>query len=728
MGWFDEQIKDRIRNDNESFSEGFERMANAVLGSRIAVAMQSSRVRTRDALSEIFKYYHAKPPVYSDMITDPAEQMEHVLRPAGIMHRVVYLEGDWWKDAAGAMIGSLKDGSGIVALLPKGVGGMAGYSYMDYTTGREVRLNRKTAQLLETEALCFYRPFPQRKMKMKDLLRFMLESRSQSDYVSEVAISLIVAVIGMIPVRITNIIYSTVVFSKEYMLLLSLFVFLFSVRVSQLLFTGVMELITDRKVEKVGNAVQTAAYMRLLSLPSDFFRNYSSGELAMYLDYLNELTKTLFRTVDGAVLTLVFSSVYIIQLFTYGSSIIFPCLVLLFIMLLSSLLSIYAFTRMEYTITTASAKENGVAYALISGIQKIKLSGSEKRAFSRWAFAYSDFLNENFNVPALYRSGKVVSACIGTIGTVVIFYYAVKTNMTVSDYFPFVNAFGLITGAFTGFDAVTHDIGLVLPILKLIRPIFDAVPDVSSERMTISRLSGSVELNNVTFRYDPAMQPVLDNLTLKIRSGQYTGIVGKTGCGKSTLVRILLGFETPDRGAVYYDGRDVAALDLKSLRRRIGVVLQDEKLFQGDVYSNITISAPGATLDDAWEAARLAGIAEDIEKMPMGMHTIISEGSGGISGGQRQRILIARALVMKPRLIIFDEATSALDNVTQKIVTESLEKLKCTRIIVAHRLSTIRNCDRILVLDKGKIVEEGNYEQLMEKGGLFKELVTRQIA
>ena len=242
----------------------------------------------------------------------------------------------------------------------------------------------------------------------------------------------------------------------------------------------------------------------------------------------------------------------------------------------------------------------------------------------------------------------------------------------------------------------------------------------------MERLSGGIELNNVSFRYGENMPLVVDNLSLKIRPGQYVALVGPTGCGKSTLMRLMLGFETPQKGAIYYDGQDLASIDLKSLRRKTGVVMQNGKLFSGDIFSNITISAPWLTVDDAWQAAELAGIAEDIRRMPMGMHTIISEGSGGVSGGQRQRLMIARAIAPKPRILMFDEATSALDNLTQKKVSESLDSLKCTRIVIAHRLSTIRRCDRILYLEDGKIQEDGTYEELISRNGKFAELVARQ--
>ncbi|MFQ7739939.1 MAG: ATP-binding cassette domain-containing protein, partial [Emergencia timonensis] len=233
--------------------------------------------------------------------------------------------------------------------------------------------------------------------------------------------------------------------------------------------------------------------------------------------------------------------------------------------------------------------------------------------------------------------------------------------------------------------------------------------------------------SNISFQYSPDGPKIIDNLSLKIRPNQYVAIVGKTGCGKSTLMRILLGFEKPQTGSVYFDGKDLDSLDVKSVRRNIGVVMQNSSLFAGDIYSNIVVSAPWLGLEDAWEAARMAGIAEDIQRMPMNMHTVISEGSGGISGGQKQRLMIARAIAPKPKIIMFDEATSALDNITQKQVSESLSGLRSTRIVIAHRLSTIKQCDRIIYLEDGKIAEDGTFDQLVALNGKFAELVRRQM-
>ena len=303
---------------------------------------------------------------------------------------------------------------------------------------------------------------------------------------------------------------------------------------------------------------------------------------------------------------------------------------------------------------------------------------------------------------------------------------AVKSGISVADYYAFNTAYGMVSGAFTALAGIALTAAQIKPVLTMVKPFFDAMPEVSDGKEVLTRLSGGIELNNVSFGYSENMPLVIDDLSLKIRPGQYVAIVGKTGCGKSTLMRLLLGFEHPRKGAIYYDGRDLEKIDLRSLRRRIGVVMQNGKLFQGDIYSNIVISAPWLSRQDAWEAAELAGIADDIRKMPMEMDTVISEGAGGISGGQRQRLMIARAIAPKPKILMFDEATSALDNITQKKISESLGSLKCTRIVIAHRLSTIRQCDRIIVLERGKIIEDGKYEELIAKNGFFAELVARQ--
>jgi ABC-type bacteriocin/lantibiotic exporter with double-glycine peptidase domain len=267
----------------------------------------------------------------------------------------------------------------------------------------------------------------------------------------------------------------------------------------------------------------------------------------------------------------------------------------------------------------------------------------------------------------------------------------------------------------------------VIPLYEQAKPILTSLPEVDTAKADPGVLAGDIELEHLVFRYQADGPPVLRDVTIRIRAGEFVAFVGPSGSGKSTLLRLLLGFEVPEAGAVYYDGQELAGLDIQSVRRQIGVVLQNGRLMSGDIFTNITGSSP-ATLDDAWEAARMAGFDEDIKSMPMGMHTVVSEGGGTLSGGQRQRLMIARAIVQRPRILFFDEATSALDNRTQSIVSTSLDRLQATRIVVAHRLSTIVHADRIYVVEAGRVVQSGTYEQLISQDGLFAELAARQLA
>jgi ABC-type bacteriocin/lantibiotic exporter with double-glycine peptidase domain len=284
----------------------------------------------------------------------------------------------------------------------------------------------------------------------------------------------------------------------------------------------------------------------------------------------------------------------------------------------------------------------------------------------------------------------------------------------------------MVMGAFMVLAQTATSAAQIQPILEMAEPFLSSEPETAAGKEIVTQISGGVEMDHVSFRYTDDTPYVLKDVSFKVKPGEYVAIVGKTGCGKSTIMRLLLGFEAPEKGAIYFDGKDINSLDPGSLRRNIGSVMQSSGLFQGDIYSNIVITDPELTLDDAWEAAEKAGIADDIREMPMGMFTVISEGQGGISGGQRQRIMIARAVAPHPKLLMFDEATSALDNKTQKQVSDALDNMGCTRIVIAHRLSTIKHCDRILVLDGGTIIEDGNYDELIEKGGFFADLVERQ--
>lgn len=722
MGWFDEQIRQRIKHDDEMFADAYAQMANLISGKKTIRNFSDHRQAAEEAVGEILKYYHIRPRELPENITDVDEILEFLFRPSGIMRRTVRLPEKWYEDAVGAMLGTKKDGT-IVALLP---GKTHGYGYRDPATGEWVPITKNNEEELSQEALCFYRPFPLRKLRFADIFFYMIGQLCGRDYALMLLGTAGITVLGLVTPKLTQFLYGVLLSYGSMTLLAGAVLTLFCVTMALNLISVVRAILNANIATKIGLSVESAMMMRVLSLPVSFFKQYSSGELASRLANMNNLCGMMFDAIFSTALTALFSLIYIGQVFQFTPALVVPAAVITLLTLMVTVLT--AFIQMGVTKKhlEAASQENGMVYALIGGVTKIKNAGAEKRAFARWSRAYVKAARFLYQPPMFLKLGGVMTTAISMMGTIVMYGAALSSGVTVADYMAFLSAYGMISGAFTALAGIAVQTARIKPVLELVEPILQAEPEVDMGRPVVSALHGSIELNNISFRYDSGMPNVLDNLSLKIRPGQYVAIVGKTGCGKSTLLRLLLGFEKPQKGAVYYDGRDLASMDLRSLRRKIGVVMQNGKLFQGDIYSNITISAPNLSLEEAWQAAELAGMAEDIRQMPMGMHTLISEGQGGISGGQRQRLLIARAIASKPRILMFDEATSALDNLTQKTVSDSLEKLKCTRIVIAHRLSTIRHCDRIIVLDQGHIVEDGTYEELLEKNGAFAELVERQ--
>ena len=498
------------------------------------------------------------------------------------------------------------------------------------------------------------------------------------------------------------------------------------VRVSSILINSGGDLISGCVQTRLQLDVDSAVMMRVLSLPPDFFRTYNSGELSSRMEAVNALCSTLINAVLTSGLTSLISLLYVTDIFRYAPSLVIPSLVIIALTLGFSTLNVVLETRRQKLMMEYNAKTLGLSYALVNGIQKIRLAGAEKRSFAHWAKSFNKEVDIQYNPNMLLKANSVILEGVRLTGTIVLYSIALGTGISMKDYMSFNAAYGMVMGAFGSLVSVALVFSRIKPVLDMSRPILDAVPETGEKKKVLENLRGNIELNNVTFRYVKDGEKIVDNLSLKIKAGEYVAIVGPSGCGKSTLVRLLLGFETPELGGIFYDGKNMNQIDLKSLRRKIGIVMQNGGLFNDSIYENIALSANSLTMNEAWEAAEIACIADDIRAMPMGMHTMISEGQGGISGGQKQRLMIARAIAPKPSVLIFDEATSALDNIAQKKVTEALDKLHCTRIVIAHRLSTIRSCNRILYLGNGRVLEEGTYEELMEKNGLFAEMVARQ--
>jgi len=723
LGWFEKQVKQREELDQQLFEDAFFRAAEVVLGKRVASEMSDERIITKQAIEDILKYYHYKPVEIPKAVKEHEDQLDYSLRPHGIMRRNIDLTEGWYKDSYGPIMAYFKKDGSPVALLPKKMGG---YYYIDRNTGKAVKINAKVMERFQTEAYCFYKPLPQKKLGIPDLIFYMKKCMSISDMVFVVLATLVGTGIAMLIPRITKALTGPVLESGKMSSLWGAAICMICIAVVSGLITAISGLLVQRLNTKVTVSVEAAMMMRVLSLPAPFFRQYSAGELTKRAQSVRLLCQLLMTVIFSTGLSSVFSLLYITQIFSFAEPLVVPSLVAILVSVAFSVVATLLQVKVSRRRMELQAKESGLTYSLITGVQKIKLAGAEKRVFSKWLQSYADEAEMTFNPPLFLKINVVINLAVTLVSTIVLYAIAAKNGIDPSSYIAFNAAYGSLMGAFTMFATIALQMSDVKPMLEMAEPFLKTEPEVADNKEMVTSISGAIELNNVFFRYTENMPYIVNNMSLKIRAGEYIAIVGKTGCGKSTLMRLLLGFEKPERGAIYYDNKDMNSIDLCSLRRKIGAVTQNGGLFQGDIYSNIVISAPELTLDDAWEAAEIAGLADDIRAMPMGMQTLISEGQGGISGGQKQRMMIARAIAPKPKLLMFDEATSALDNRTQKQVSEALDRMGCTRIVIAHRLSTIKNCDRILVLDKGSIIEDGNYDELIQKGGFFAELVERQ--
>ena len=660
----------------------------------------------------------------SDDVVPLEQQFFNILHAHGIMKRKVQLNDRWWREASGPMLGRTPGGH-LVALLPS----WTGHSY--YYTNAEGKRQKVTQQLtahdLEPEAYAFVKPLPLHRLSRREVFAFILTTVSKHSLLHLCLAALTVVLLGMFVPMANKLVFDTVIPAGNPAGLAPIAGLLTGAAVAVMLFTYIRNLYIVRVENMLEMNLHNAFMARLFLLPPKFFRRYSSGELTSKMNNLTQLCQQANEAVVGALLGGVLSVVYFIQVAIYGGSLLAPAALLFAVQALLVALYFRTVARVQRLYISNNDALSGMECNLFAGIQKIRLTGSETRAYTQWLQRYTRAARIIYNPKFPLRIYPSLLALMNVVSLLVIYFFARRLSIETSSFIAFTSAFGMLSAALTEITRQIPEMAKVGPQLQSIMTIAETEPELSGPSATITSLTGAIEISHLSFRYQDDMPLVIDDLSLSIKAGEYVGIAGASGCGKSTLLRLLLGFETPLRGNICYDHHDLAKTDKSELRRRIGTCLQNGRLFTGDIFHNITITAPWTTHDDAWEALRQACMYDEVKALPMGLHTIISEGGGGFSGGQRQRLLIARALIGRPNILLFDEATSALDNISQKQVSENLDRLHCTRIVIAHRLSTIRHCDRIIVLDKGKIAEEGTFEELMARRGLFYEMSLRQL-
>jgi NHLM bacteriocin system ABC transporter ATP-binding protein len=679
-------------------------IASQMAGASIGIEIRGPLANAQDTLSE-----------------DP---LREIARASNVRIRRVLLRGTWWKDDHGPLVGYLQADKRPVALIPDT---KRRYEMHDPSDGSCKPVDSELSMALEPFAYTFYRPLPNKKLTARDLFDFGRKNCG-SEILMVLLTGLAGGVLSLLNPIFTGMIFNTIIPGAQRTQLLELTGLLLVSAIGVGMFDMTRSLALLRVEGKMGASLQAAVWDRLLSLPVSFFRHYSAGDLSDRANGIDSIRSALTGTVSNSLISGIFSVFNLALMLYYSWKLTLVALGLVLIAVGATWLLGRAQLKVMRDLTTVAGRLSGHVFQFISGMSKLRVSGTETRAFGEWSKGYSRQRILARRHRELSNQFSVFNSFFTVAGVMAIFY-SVKAwahPISTGDFLAFNAAFGqMFVASMTMASAALQVMGLV-PLFERATPILQTSPEVDVTKADPGELTGRIELSHVAFRYQPDRPLVLQDVSFRVEPGQLVAVVGPSGSGKSTLFRLLLGFENPEAGSVYYDTKDLRGLDAQSVRRQIGVVLQNSFPFRGDIFSNI-IGSKQLTLDDAWEAARLAGLDEDIRQMPMGMHTVISE-TGGISGGQIQRLMIARAIVSKPRILLFDEATSALDNVTQATVSRSLEGLRATRIVIAHRLSTVINADKIVVMHQGKVVQSGTFSELVNQEGLFAELAKRQLA
>ncbi|MBP5977241.1 NHLP family bacteriocin export ABC transporter peptidase/permease/ATPase subunit, partial [Brasilonema sp. CT11] len=668
------------------------------------------------------------PPAASEDLSRVQDPVEAIARASHIRVRRIQLRDKWWEKDSGAMLAFTIEDKLPVALLPVSA---TRYELYAPSEQRRIPVDTPIARVLASTAYVFYRPLPEKPLKTLDLLRFALQGHYK-ELITVLVMGMTISLLGMLTPQATAILIDKAIPDANRGLLSQIAFGLIAAAFGGMLFQLALGFATIRLETFADSSTQAAVWDRLLKLKASFFRSFSVGDLDSRVTAITQIRQRLGSTILRTIFSSLFSLLNLGLLFYYSLPLALIACVVAFINIAVTIISGTLIVRKVRPLLEQEGQIFGVMVQLINGVTKLRVAKAEARAFGYWGKQYTHQLKLILSTQVIEDTVTVINHILPALTTAALFWFATSlivqsqvpggSGLSTGTFLAFNVAFGTFVNGATSLSSTVVEVLQILPLWQRAQPILQGELEVKSHQADPGRLAGKLDVDRVSFRYRDDGQLILENVSIHAQPGEFIAIVGSSGSGKSTLLRLLLGFEFPKSGTIYYDGQDLAGLDVHAVRRQLGVVLQNSRLMSASIFENIASNAL-ITMDEAWQAAQMAGFADDVAAMPMQMHTIVSEGGSNLSGGQRQRLLIARALALKPRILLFDEATSALDNRTQAIVSESLDKLQVTRIVIAHRLSTIRNADRIYVLQEGRILQQGRFEELAKVEGLFAQLM-----
>ncbi|MCC5645527.1 NHLP bacteriocin export ABC transporter permease/ATPase subunit [Nostoc sp. CHAB 5824] len=674
-----------------------------------------------------------QPPARSENLKRVKEPLEAIARASRIRMRRVLLRDNWWEKDSGPLVAYTHQDNRPVALLPVSANH---YEIFDPVEQTRLKVDEQIAFTLAPVAYMFYRSLPDKALQAIDILRFTLKGHGR-DLLLILFTGVAVTLLGMVTPYATAIIIDNAIPDSDRSLLLQIGLGLLMAAFGTALFQLAQGFALLRMETASDAATQAGVWDRLLNLPVSFFRQYATGDLFSRITSVSTIRRQLSGRTLINLITSLFALFYLAQLFYYNVKLALIAVAVAVVAIALTTVSGMLMLSKVRPLLEVQGNIFGQTVQLINGISKLHIAGAQERAFASWSKNYTRQIKLELSTQRVEDAVVLFNTVMPLLTSGVLFWFTIRLleapqttggiELSLGTFLAFNTAFHSFIRGTTDLSNTVTEILQITPQWQRTQPILLTIPEVDLSKADPGRLAGKITIDNVTFRYRSDGPLILNNVTISAEPGEFVAFVGGSGCGKSTLLRLLLGFETPQTGSIYYDGQDLSGLDVDAVRRQLGVVLQNGQLSSASIFENIAGGAQ-ITLDEAWEAARMSGLADDITTMPMQMHTVVSEGGGNISGGQRQRLLIARALALKPRILLFDEATSALDNRTQAIVSESMDKLQVTRIAIAHRLSTIRNAHRIYVLQAGKVVQQGTFQELVAVEGLFAQLMARQMA